>query len=200
MTDWGARHVEIAQLAMGMHRTGPVTIDGRGKLPHFPNGYNVPIDYEATLVYPDGTVMEIRDMGRAGIMFEGDQGRLFVNAARWPASLSSNSRATRCQKRITNCMLMTICGRERKASSEEFEWSVNYRPIANHVANFFDCIKTKNTPISDVVSQHRSVSTCHLVNISIRLGRKLTWDPEREFCVGDDEANRYLARRAAQGL
>ncbi len=68
------------------------------------------------------------------------------------------------------------------------------------MANFFDCVRTKNTPISDVVSQHRAATTCHLVNISIRLGRKLTWDPDRELCAGDDEANRYLAREQRKGF
>ena len=62
------------------------------------------------------------------------------------------------------------------------------------MGNFFDCIKTRNAPISDVVSQHRSVSVCHLANISMRLGRKLAWDPEKELFVGDDEANTWLRR------
>ena len=65
----------------------------------------------------------------------------------------------------------------------------------NHMGNFFDCIKSRNMPISDVVSQHRSVSLCHLANISMRLGRKLTWDPEKELFVGDDEANNWLSRK-----
>ena len=30
-------------------------------------------------------------------------------------------------------------------------------------------------PISDVLTQHRSVSSCHLCNIVLRLGRPLTW-------------------------
>jgi myo-inositol 2-dehydrogenase / D-chiro-inositol 1-dehydrogenase len=38
------------------------------------------------------------------------------------------------------------------------------------------------------------VSACHLGNISIRLGRKLKWDPRREQFVGDDEANAWLRR------
>ena len=144
--------------------------------------------------------MEIRDTGRAGIMFEGDQGRLFVNrgtlAGKPVEQLQDNSLPETDYQLYAHDDLR----RERKASNEEFELSGNYRPIANHVANFLDCIRTKNTPISDVVSQHRSVSTCHLVNISIRLGRKLTRDPERELCVGDDEANRYLTRAQRKGF
>jgi len=45
-----------------------------------------------------------------------------------------------------------------------------------------------------VVSQHRAVSACHVANISLRLGRKLTWDAAREEFVSDEEANSMLSR------
>ncbi len=200
MTDWGAHHVDIAQWAMGMQHTGPVTIDGRGKLPDIANGYNVPIDYEATLVYPDETVMEIRDTGRAGIMFEGDQGRLFVNRGVLSGKPVEQLHDHPLPETDYRLYAHDDLKRARKAADEEFELAGNYRPIANHVANFFDCVRTGHAPISDVASQHRSTSTCHLVNISIRLGRKLTWDPERELFVGDDQANGYLARQQRKGF
>jgi myo-inositol 2-dehydrogenase / D-chiro-inositol 1-dehydrogenase len=44
------------------------------------------------------------------------------------------------------------------------------------------------------VSQHRSASVCHLANISMRLARKLRWNPDGEVFIGDDEANRWLRR------
>ncbi len=200
MTDWGAHHVDIAQWAMGMQHSGPVTIDGRGVLPTVPNGYNVPIDYEATLVYPDGTVMEIRDTGRAGILFEGALGRIFVNRGILAGKPVEQLQDNPLPETDYQLYAHDDAERARKAADEEFELAGNYQPIANHVANFFDCVRTKNTPISDVVSQHRAVSTCHLVNISIRLGRQLAWDPDRECCVGDDEANRYLAREQRRGF
>lgn len=200
MTDWGAHHVDIAQWAMGMQHSGPVTIDGRGKLPTVPNGYNVPIDYEATLVYPDGTVVEVRDTGRAGIMFEGDQGRIFVNRGVLSGKPVEQLQDDPLPETAYQLYPHDNLQRARRASDEEFELSGNYRPIANHVANFFDCVRTGNTPISDVVSQHRAASTCHLINISIRLNRQLTWDPARESFVGDEEANQYLAREQRQGF
>src|SRR5690606_8351856 len=55
--------------------------------------------------------------------------------------------------------------------------------IINHMGNFFDCIESRRTPVSDIESQHRSASTCHLGNISMRFGRKLTWDSVREEFV-----------------
>ena len=71
--------------------------------------------------------------------------------------------------------------------------------IINHMGNFFDCIESRKRPISDVESQHRSVSTCHLGNIAMRLARSLTWDPKAEQFVGDDEANQWLKRTQRSG-
>jgi hypothetical protein len=64
----------------------------------------------------------------------------------------------------------------------------------DHMGNFFASVKSRTKPISDVVSQHRSVSACHLANISLRLGRKLTWDAAKEEFVNDAEANAMLSR------
>jgi hypothetical protein len=72
--------------------------------------------------------------------------------------------------------------------------------IENHMRNFFECVRSRATPISDVVSQHRTASTCHLANISMRLGRPLRWDPARERFLGDAEADRWLSREQRKGF
>ena len=71
--------------------------------------------------------------------------------------------------------------------------------IVNHMGNFFDCIEARRKPLSDVASQHKSVTTCHLGNISMRLGRPLQWDPKKGQFIGDEEANTYLDRPKRKG-
>ena len=66
--------------------------------------------------------------------------------------------------------------------------------------NFFDCVRTRKLPISDVVSQHRSVSACHLANIAMRLGRPLRWHPAEERFLDDGEANQWLSREQRKGF
>jgi hypothetical protein len=66
--------------------------------------------------------------------------------------------------------------------------------MGDHMGNFFEAWMHGKWPISDVESQHRSVSACHLGNISIRLGRKLTWDAAAQDFVGDSEASAMLKR------
>jgi predicted dehydrogenase len=73
------------------------------------------------------------------------------------------------------------------------DFGVGY-PAESHVRNFLDCVKTRQQPTSTAESAHRSVTVCHLANISRRLDRAIRWDPVKEQCVGDEQANRMLAR------
>lgn len=50
----------------------------------------------------------------------------------------------------------------------------------------------REQPGGNAWASHRVASVLHLGNIAIRLGRKLTWDPEKEVFPGDDEAQRFV--------
>jgi len=63
-----------------------------------------------------------------------------------------------------------------------------------HTRNFLDCVKSRAQPVSDLESAHEISTVCHLSNISLRLGRKLRWDGQRDEIVSDSEANQMLAR------
>ena len=189
MTDWGAHHLDIAQWAInGL----PIHIDGKATFPSVENGYNVPSDFSADIRYDNGVLVEVRDEGRRGILFEGDQGRIFVNRGS-----------------ITGVPVEQLDDRPLPPSDFRLYPHDNLeRPqrvgkldaIINHMGNFFDCIESRAQPISDLESQHRSVSTCHLANLSMRLGRPLTWDPQQEQFPGDDEANAMLSRPQRAGF
>ncbi len=64
----------------------------------------------------------------------------------------------------------------------------------NHFGDWLDCIALGQKPVADIEIGHRSATLCHLGNISIRLGRKIAWDPAREQIDGDDEASVMLSR------
>jgi predicted dehydrogenase len=74
----------------------------------------------------------------------------------------------------------------------ENDWRVP--PSDNHGRNWLAAIKTRERPIADVEIGHRSATVCHLANLGYQLRRPLTWDPEKERFVGDDEANSLLNR------
>ncbi len=64
-----------------------------------------------------------------------------------------------------------------------------------HTENFIHCVRTRDKPLADVESGHRSSIAAHLGNIAFRTGHKLTWDAEKEVVV-DDAASTFLGRNA----
>lgn len=188
MTDWGAHHLDIAQWAIDSY---PVEIDGTAKFPSTANSYNVALDFEAVYRFANGVVMTVKDNGDNGILFTGDAGRIFVNRGKLtgaPVEALANNPLPQKDWKVYDFDNTTRPLREGKLDA-----------IINHMGNFFDCIQSRRLPISDIVSQHRSVSTCHLGNISMRLGRKLQWNPEKEFFVNDPEADALLKREQRKG-
>jgi hypothetical protein len=69
-----------------------------------------------------------------------------------------------------------------------------------HIQNWLDCIKSRKRPTADVEIGHRSISVCHLVNITRELNRKLKWVPAAEQFIGDEEANKLLDRPRRKGF
>jgi len=192
MTDWGAHHVDIAQWALGQENSGPITIESRATFPTVPGGYNVAKDFQALLTYRDGAQIEILDEGRNGLLIEGDEDRLFVN--RGSLTGGAVERLADAPLARNQFSLYPHDNLERPERAGKLD------AIINHMGNFVDCLRSRQMPIADVASQHRSVSACHLANISMRLGRTLHWNPETEQCVADDEANRWLSRPQRAGF
>jgi len=186
MTDWGAHHLDIALWGMGVDRSGPVAVEGKADFPNIPNGYNVAVNYYAKLTYAGGLEMEVFDNGRNGIMFEGEDGHIFVNRGTVSGKPIDDLAASPFPREQFRLYARDNLARPPRMGKLD--------AIVNHMGNFFDCVKDRAEPISDVPSQHRSVSACHLANIAMRLGRPLNWDPEKESFVGDDEANTWLRR------
>jgi predicted dehydrogenase len=69
----------------------------------------------------------------------------------------------------------------------------------NHHSDFFECVRTRQRPISDVEAGHRSATVCHLNVIAEQLGRAIRWDPKKEEIVGDPVASRLLDRPRRAG-
>ena len=189
MTDWGAHHIDIAQWAIGDY---PVEIEGTSEWPSVNGGYNVPTKYSVKFRYGNGVVMTVADRGRNGIMFTGEKGRIFVNRGTLSGKPVEELSAQPLKRQDWIAYGNDNLERPKRVGKLE--------SIVNHMGNFFDCVRDRSTPISDVLSQHRSVSSCHLANLSMQLNRKLNWDPNRQDFGGDVEANALLTREQRKGF
>jgi len=61
--------------------------------------------------------------------------------------------------------------------------------------DFLKAIKTGTRPVCDIELIHRSTCMSLLGMLSLKIGRSLEWDGEKELIVGDPEANKRLSRK-----
>jgi predicted dehydrogenase len=187
LTDWGAHHNDIALWALGLDRSGPVSVEGKVLARSPAGGYTAPAEYKIEYAYANGvkhtcvstTVNSIfgtkaRDPKPGelphGVKFEGPDGWVYVTRGRIEAS-------------------------KPELLNDKFAATDVRLPVStDHMANFFESVRTRKPPICDAEIGHRSASVCHLGGIALRLGRNLTWDPAKEEFVGDKEANALVAR------
>ena len=190
LTDWGAHHVDIATWGLGLIDTGPIEVvpemikhpvEFREGYPVDPSRYNTATEFLIKAKYADGIEIEIRHDGDNGILFEGTEGRLFVNRGRISGKPVEDLK--------TNPL-----------PDGAMEKAYKNRPLVDHFRNFFESARDHVEPISDVHSHHRALSTCHLAGIAARLNRKITWDPAREMIVGDSQAQAMLGREPRKGF
>jgi predicted dehydrogenase len=132
-----------------------------------------------------------------GISFHGSNGTLVLDRESWKVIPDTQNEGDansplRCEK----------IDRAAGSYGDGDYWDQHWP----HVKNFLECVRTRQRPAADIEINHRTAAACHLGNISLRLGRKLYWDPVRELCfqdanhkVTDEEANRQLGREYRKG-
>lgn len=66
--------------------------------------------------------------------------------------------------------------------------------IRGHMRDLLACTATRQKPVADIEQGVISSVACILANLSMELGRTLTWDPVKQEIAGDPEANKLLRR------
>ena len=194
MTDWGAHHVDVAQWAIGMDDTGPLSVEGTAKHPvEFKDGfptqsdrYNAASEFYVTCKFPKDIEVVIRHDTENGITFEGTEGTFFVSRRELKGEAVDSLKTKPLPEEVLKKLTKGRIPRDNDGNA--------------HMRNFFDCVVDRSMPRSDVWSHHRAMTTCHLANIAIRTGRKLEWDAKAEQITNDKLANSMLQREQRKGF
>jgi predicted dehydrogenase len=185
-TNWGPHLMDVVHWAMQVD--APLTVACSGARYASEGIYETPDTFEALYEYPScplnsaGFLARLSyHLGRGpddhsyGTQFYGTDGTLFINREGytiWPAAPIKDVWETFGQSDV-------IKG----------DGTAQHQP---HVENFLECMRSRKIPNADIETTHRTTSVCHLANISLRLGRKLRWDRDKEQFVGDADANKML--------
>ncbi len=186
ITGWGQHHFDSAAWGMDTEHTGPISINSMAQFPK--SGlWNVHGEFIAVAEYQNGLTMITSGGYPNGIRYEGSEGWIFVTRGDYSATASDPTSKSKSSKALD-------ASDPKILNSIIKENEIHLYKIENQHGNWLDCIRTRKAPISPVEIGHRACSICLITHISMKLGRKLQWNPETEMFVKDDEANKMLSR------
>ena len=179
---WGAHPLDIAQWGNNTDDTAPIFYEGRGEVNK--GLFETVRWWDFWCTYDNGVKMHFmneaigREVAAAyhpephdhGTTFLGDEGWVSVDRVGIYAGPQS---------------LLSI---KLKPNEEHL------RERHNHYEHFVECVRTRMESISPVNTAVQSDIISHLCDISVRVGRPLSWNPQIEEIVDDAEASRLMRR------
>jgi len=171
LTDWAGHHIDIAHWGLGLDRTGPVEIAGRGEYPR--DGlYDAPYAYRFSCKYEDGTEIVVADNRQVtpGAKWFGEHGWLRADRGVLEADPKS--------------ILDEVIGPDETRLYESND----------HKQNFLDCVRSRRETICPAEVGLRSISVALLGEIAMLTGRKIRWNPHTEEILDDPGASALLGR------
>jgi predicted dehydrogenase len=184
MTDWGVHLIDIVQWAMKVD--APLSVSAVGGHFCLHDNRETPDTIVATYQFPGFVLTYENRTGNArgvnahgyGIEFYGTDATLFVDRAGYELVPETRKSGT------------TVANRTDPASRT----STPDNPT--HARNFVDCIKSRQAPICDIETGHRSTSTAILGNMAYRSGSTVVWDASSERVTNDNAKAEALVDRA----
>ena len=200
-TDWGAHHVDIALWALrqdgfgqGPHKLTPVIAEHpvpmKDGCPTVHDQYQTATKFQIDCQMDDDVILEVASHSPHGngIFFEGSRGNMHVSRGRIKGHVYENEKV---QDTFTEEDYVAVYQGKNLESDNV---------MIAHKRNMLTCIREGGLPVSDVFSNVQGINLCHIACIATRLERELTWDPQTERFVSDDEANAFLAREQRKGF
>src|SRR5712691_1961218 len=175
MTDWGIHLLDIVQMAFD--EAAPTAITALGSKLFIKDNRDTPDTLQVTYEYPGFIATYGNRLGNAnsmfqqgyGILFHGTKATMFVDRGRYEIYPEKDSGLEAVTVKSANNSNMA------------------------HWANFLDCVKTRQRPISDIEIGHRSTTTALLGNVALRSKLRIDWDAKAET-TAQPAARKFLHR------
>jgi len=162
LMDWVGHHVDIALWSAGLDDTGPVRMEGSGKITEqaFFNAYE---EYSYKGTFADGRVLEVCS-GDFGVKFTGENGWLQVNRGQ----------------------LVTSDRELLRKLPDDFDT----KP-PSHYQDFINCIRSRELTAAHAEAGHRAASFGQLGIVAMDSKQELKWDPKAEKVIDNADQAKH---------
>jgi predicted dehydrogenase len=208
MTNLGQHSLDLVHYFLGV--TAPKSVYCSGGRFHLKDNCEVPDTQDALIEYPGFNVTcQYREAsagqkgtGMGGLIFYGTKGYMPVGRTGFELVPDAKVNPVNVVAKVLPephpvggpQPVPEFATKEFWTEAEKDQTGDAMKDYRRHARNFLDSVKSRKQPIADLESGHQVVTVCHLANISLKTGRKLVWDAQREEIVGDKEANGMLER------
>ena len=189
ITNWGAHHIDIAQWAMGMELSGPISVESKADF-MTDDVWTVHSNYHVDLMYKSGVKVTLDNKYPNGLLFEGTEGSVFCTRGSEKVTKSDGNASD------DNKGKSLYASNDKILSSRIGPEGKIWMPSKDHYRNWLESILTRKDPIAPVDQGARSLEACAVSWIGMKLNRKLNWNPDKEMFIGDAEANAMCSRKA----
>jgi predicted dehydrogenase len=175
-----------------MDASMPDTVAAIGCILSRHDGREVPDTLDALFDYPTfhvnmGSTMNNASGSQQGIQYLGTEGTLMVSLDK-DMTLTNESVREGYQsqiepwpKKLQDQFWAEGHHREESNPYVRTEGTLDFKPggpdaVMFHLNAFFDSVRTRREPVENAAMGHHSAATGHMVNLSVRSGKKICWD------------------------
>jgi predicted dehydrogenase len=180
--NWGVHYFDLIRWML--NEVGPVSISAHGGRYAVDDDRTIPDTLEAVYELESGRLVVFSQYEANGhpmfkfgdIELRGTRGTVYASSRKYEVIPDSGGQFQDKEPRMEPV--------EEKLDSGD--------DTANHIRNFLDCVKSRETPNADVEEGHRSTTFAHLGNIALATRSRIDWDPKAERIPGNEKANAML--------
>jgi predicted dehydrogenase len=188
----------ITSIHFIMDATMPASVFAGGGILYRKDGREVPDTLDAVFMYPEGfevtmgSTFNNASTAEQGMQFLGTEGSLVLGGSGMTVASEvpreGYSYSIDSWPKALQAEFMKMDHHEEESSLDArpvktIETGSTYRdqgedPVIIHLAEFFDCVRTRKECSENALVGHHAAAAGHMVNLSYRAGKRMEWDKE----------------------
>jgi predicted dehydrogenase len=195
---WGIHPIDIALWGGEPLMEGRVTVEGRGNFHSAEGVCDTATIWEVDYRFESGLTLKFVGVPNGGNK-DAPTGEPFLHGEEWKARyrrITSHGTAFEGSEGWAHVDRTGInLQPEKLIDVNPDDCKTQLMHSSGHVRNFLDCVKRRSETVSPIDAAVKGDAVCHIADIAIRLGRKLTFDLKNEKFTSDESANKRLKAR-----